>query len=375
MPVPGQAPAANQRPTSAPSVVMAPGLSPVQKIEALLQAEKPVEPGERMVQEPQTNPPAPQEQPQSPASEAPPAEEPAAGSEAEPTAPTKPDQNQQVEGSEASPDADTHEIPLDTLEAIPLDVTYKGDDGQDVTEKIPVKELREGYMRQKDYSRKTAEVARQREAVSEEVRKGVESERAAYFQTLQSLQDVVISSIDTELKSANWSELAANDPATYVRLDNRRKEIDRTLGEIQSKQQEVMRQRDAERAQVRQQQAKKSVETLEQKIPGWNDALYQKLMKAASDTYGYKPDEVGSWIDHRAFEVLHDAMQFRQTKAVQASQAPLKDKRVVVVPKVVRPGPAAQNTASQERGQKAMETLRTRGTVDAAAAVIKSRLG
>lgn len=369
MPDQGQAPAANTRPTSAPSVTMAPGLNPVEKIQALLQAERQVEPGERMVESPPINQPA-----QEAAQEDEPNGETKPPSDA-PVEEKAPQENQQVEGSEASPDADTHEIPLDTLEAIPLDVTYKGDDGQDVTEKIPVKELRDGYMRQKDYSRKTAEVARQREAVSEEVRKGVESERAAYFQTLQSLQDVVISSVDAELKNANWSELAANDPATYVRLDNRRKEIDRTLGEIQSKQQEVLQQRKNEQAQVRQQQARKSIETLEQKIPGWNDALYQKLMKAASDTYGYKPDEVGSWVDHRAFEILHDAMQFRQAKAVQANQPPLKDKRVVVVPKVVRPGPAAQNTAAQARDQKAMETLRTRGTVSAAADVIKARLG
>lgn len=352
----GQAQAA-QRPTSAPSVVMAPSLSPVQKIQALLEAEKEPE-APKPVETAATEQPQPAEAPQ--AVEEAPAAEP----------------NQPIEAKpEAKADAPSHEIPLDDLLNIPLEITVKGEDGSDVVQKLPIKELQQGYMRQADYSRKTAEVARQREAVSEEVRKGIESERAAYFQTLQTLQDTVIGSIDTELKNANWSELAANDPATYVRLDNRRKEIDRVLGEIQSKQQAILKQREAERAQVRNQQARKSVEMLEQHIPGWSDSLYQKLMKTASDTYGYKPDEVASWVDHRAFEVLHDAMQYRAMKSKETAEAPLKDKRVVVVPKVVKPGPAQQNTASQAREAKAMETLRTRGTVDAAAAVIKSRLG
>src|SRR3990167_3656548 len=71
--------------------------------------------------------------------------------------------NKTVEGEDAPADVPMAEIPLDQLEAIALDVKTKGEDGKDVVEKLTVKELREGYMKGKDYSRKTAEVARQRE--------------------------------------------------------------------------------------------------------------------------------------------------------------------------------------------------------------------
>lgn len=349
MEVSGQAPAASPRTNLAASVVTAPGTSPVEKIMALMQKDNPAAA------------PAPQQAPQ----EAP-QETPAPENVAEPEAPP-------VEP--AKQDAVAREIPIDELESIELETTVKGEDGKDVVVKPTVKELREGYMRQQDYSRKTAEVARQREAVQEEVRKGVEGERAAYFQTLQMLQDTVVSTMDAELKNANWSELATNDPATYVRLDNRRKEMDRVLNDIQSKQQEVIRQRDAERAQVRNQQAAKSVKILEEKIPGWNDSLYQKLMKSAQDTYGYKPDEVGSWVDHRAFEVLHDAIEYRNLKSQKKPDAPITTKKVVVVPKAVAPGAAAPASAAQTRAEDAMKQLRSKGTISAAADVIKSRLG
>ena len=339
--------AVQQRETSARAVVMAPEMNPVQKIQALMEAERP--------QEPVKEPEAPAE------TQAP---------EAEVEAPVE--TNQQVEGKEPEPDAATEEIPLERLEAIPLEVTVKGEDGVDVVEKPTVKELREGYMRQKDYSRKTAEVARQREAVSEEIRKGVEGERAAMFQQLQSLSDVVSSAIDTELRSVNWSDLAANDPAKYVLLDNRRKELDRVLNETRSKQQELIQKREAERAQARTEQARKSVELLEKKIPGWSDSLYQTLMKTAQD-YGYKPDEVGSWVDHKAFEVLHDAHQYRLLKQKQPEK-PVVDKRVVNVPKVIKPGAAAPN-ANQTRAGEAMKQLQKSGRIEDAAAVIKSRMG
>ena len=63
------------------------------------------------------------------------------------------------------------EIPLDQLEAIQLEVEVSGDAGK-VTEKLPIKELKLGYMRQKDYQTKTAEVARQRNEVGEKIRQG-----------------------------------------------------------------------------------------------------------------------------------------------------------------------------------------------------------
>ena len=93
---------------------------------------------------------------------------PAAPQEAPQEAQTEAAPNQQVEGGDApqvapeEPEQPVAEIPLDQLEAIALEVVTKGDDGSDVTEKPTIKELREGYMRQKDYSRKTADIARQR---------------------------------------------------------------------------------------------------------------------------------------------------------------------------------------------------------------------
>jgi len=316
-------------------------LNPIERIQNILLAEKPPE-------------------------KAPPKEEvkPEVTEEEVPAAP-----NQQVEGQEPEPEevADEQTIPLDQVEAIELEVTVKGDGGEDVVQKLPVKELKAGYMRQADYSRKTAELARQREEVDLKTRQGIESERTALNKSLEEANQLLLETAASELKDVNWNHLAANDPAEYVRLDNRRQQFIRAHSEIQSKQAELAKKGHAEQAQAKQKAAEVARTTLERDIPAWSDELYQKLMKTGVE-YGFKPEEVGSWVDSRAIKVLHDAYQFRQMK----SEKPVKDNKVVNVPKVVVPG--AKKPAAP-RGQEALKRLQSSGRIEDAAAVIKSRMG
>lgn len=273
-------------------------------------------------------------------------------------------QNTQVEGEEVK----VAEIPLDQLEAIQLEVEVSGEAGK-VTEKPTIKELKLGYMRQKDYQTKTAEVARQRNEVGEKIRQGIESERQSYAQTLQQLQAVLIESVAPELKTVNWNDLATNNPAEYVRMRNRADQISTTLKAINEKQQEVLAKQKAEQSQALQEAAQKARQTLETEIPGWNDALYQTLMKTG-ESYGYKPEEVGSWVDPRAIKLLNDAYQFRQLKV-----EPAKANKVVNVPKVLKPGATSSVSMKQRNTEAAMGKLQKSGRIADAAAVIRSRLG
>lgn len=276
--------------------------------------------------------------------------------------------NQQVEGEDAPSDAKVAEIPLDQLEAIQLEVEVSGESGK-VTEKPTIKELKLGYMRQKDYQTKTAEVARQRNEVGEKIRQGIESERAAYQQNLQQLQAVLVETVAPELKSVDWNHLATNDPLEYIRLRNRAEQISNVLTGIQSKQAEINAKQTAEQRQAIEKAARESREQLERDIPNWNDALYQTLMKTGSE-YGYKPDEVGSWVDPRAFKVLHDAYQFRQLKA----NKPLTENKVVHVPKVVKPGATSTVSVQQRNAEAAMGKLQKSGRIEDAAALIRARM-
>lgn len=317
---------------------------PVLKIQAILDAEK-APAGEQPAQQPAQAPAPETEEPAQP--------------------------NAQVEGEEAPPEeAKPGEIPLAQLEAVELEVTTKGEDGRDVVEKLTVKELREGYMKERDYRRKTAEVARQREEVGEKIRQGVESERSAYLQNLQQLQAAFIEAVSPELKDVNWNQLASDNPAEYVRLRNRADQIVQVLQGMQTKQQEAATKQKADAAEARKKAAAEARTTLEADIPGWNDTLYNELMNVGVSV-GYKPEEVGQWVDPRAIKLLHKAHLYDKLQAGK----PAPDKKVVVAPKVVKPGASQQAGQAQQQAAGAMKRLQASGKIEDAAAVIRSRLG
>jgi len=312
------------------------------------------------------NPAAP-----APTEPAPAPPEPETPESGEPQPETEGPPNPLVEGDDWPPEAPveppkTAEIPLEQLEAIALDVTFKGEDGSDVTQKLTIKELREGVMRQKDYQRKTAEVARQRDEVGEKVRQAIDSERNGYQQNLQQLQNVVLEGIAPELKDVNWNYLAANDPAEYIRLRNRADQIKEVLGTIQSKTQEVKKKQDEEIRQATLKAARESRNRLESDIPGFDDTLYKTLLKSG-EPYGYKPEELAQWVDHRAIKLLHDAYQFQKLKA----DKPVIEKKVVNVPKVVKPGAIPPAKPKDADGVSALQKS---GKWQDAADIIRARM-
>lgn len=282
----------------------------------------------------------------------------------------QPGNNAQTEGDEPPEErAAVAEIPLDQLEAIELETTYKGADGKDVVEKLPIKALREGYMRQQDYQRKTAEVARQREEVATAVRQGVESERAQYAQNLQHLQTVVMEAAAAELKNVDWNNLAETNQYEYIRLMNRKNQFEQTLQGIQAKQTEVSTKMQADSRQAAQATAQRTWAKLEADIPGWNNETYQATLKAA-ESVGISAQQASQWLDPGAIKLLHKAYLFDQLQAGKT----LADKKVVSVPKVVKPGAAQPTTQARQSAESAKAQLRKTGRVDDLAAFLSKQM-
>jgi hypothetical protein len=300
---------------------------------------------------------------------------PAATPEAKPDTPAQPPadapepgNNAAVEGADAEPDEQpVAEIPLEQLEAIELETTFKADDGKDVTEKLPIKELKLGYMRQRDYQRKTAELARQRNETSNSIRQGVEAERAQYASALEQMKSAISELAAPELKNVDWNDLAVNNPFEYVRLDNRRRQISDALKAVEAKQQELKTKTEESTRQAQMETAKKTWEALESDIPGWNSELYAATLKA-SESVGFTPAEAGQWLDPRAIKLLHKAYLYDQFKAGQ----PPAEKKVVKAPVATKPGAAAAVPKAQEKRGKAIEQLRKSGRIEDMASVIAS---
>jgi len=274
----------------------------------------------------------------------------------------EPSQNAQVEGEDAQAESEKQpmaEIPLEQLEAVQLEVTYKGEDGKDVVEKQSVKELREGYMRTKDYHRKTKELSRKLAEADSQTTQSIQSERTSYQETLKQLQALVVESVAPELKTADWNALATNDPFEYVRLRNRAEQIQQVLAQIKSKETEVTTKQKAEQSQSLKKKAQETWQKLEADIPGFNNELYQSLLKTGVEI-GIEPEKVSNWIDAGEIKLLHKAYLYDQLKAGK----PAAEKKVVVAQTAIKPGAANVVPAKVQRQGRALEQLKKTGSIN-----------
>jgi hypothetical protein len=266
--------------------------------------------------------------------------------------------------AQPEPEGEKATIEIDPDEKL-FDVEVAVEGGEKKTEKLSLNELKAQRMMQADYQRKTQEVARQREEVGEKIRQGIQAQQTEYLQRLQAFQDVLTKTAAPELANVNWDKLATEDPAEYIRASNRARQVEQAWQAIEAEKGKALAQlKDNHEAQLRKLQTE-AQERVKQHIPHWNDDLKGQLKKTAIDTYGFKGEEVDQIFHPGFMRLLHDAHEFQKTKSAKPA-----DKKVVVTPKVVKPGVVQTDGNKNERVKETMSKLRKSGSVNDAAAAI-----
>lgn len=238
------------------------------------------------------------------------------------------------------------------------------------TKKLSLKELRAGYMMQQDYTRKTQEVAKQREEVQAQARQATEQAVKPYVERLQVFQKAVQATVAPELGNVDWNKLASEDPAEYVRLSNRAKQVNDVLTAAQQEINRVQSEQQHQEQTKLAEKAAKAVEVLQKDIPEWGSAVYQDLMKTAVEKYGYAPDEIAKETDPRLFKLLNDA---KAQLAIREAK-PVATKKVAVVPKTVKSN-AREGDGQRRVVQDAKDRLRKSGRDSDALPIFERLLG
>src|SRR5689334_2167984 len=146
----------------------------------------------------------------------------------------------------ANPDAAPDDKPEGTEADDPI-VTIKID-GKDV--EVKLSELKNGYQRQADYTRKTMEVAEQRKAAQAENEKA-QQERQTYAANLQRMQ-VQLEVALQEQQQTDWQKLIEENPQEYLRQMHIAQARQSALHENYAAQQKLQSQVQAEQEQHRQ---------------------------------------------------------------------------------------------------------------------------
>lgn len=237
-------------------------------------------------------------------------------------------------------------------------------DGQDV--EVKLSELKNGYQRQADYTRKTMEAADKRKAAEAELQQA-RAERERYSQGLQQTGALLQAQL-AEQNQIDWQKLLESDPVEFLKQKHLAEQRQAQLHQVIQAQQHISAVQQAEAEKFRQSFLTQQHAELLAKLPEWKDEGKAKAEKEALRNFltemGFSKEEVGNVSDHRAILMARKAMRYDQMMASAQAAA----KKVEKLPqKVERPG--GGEPSNLDKRSAAFQRLNKSGRVEDAAAV------
>lgn len=206
-------------------------------------------------------------------------------------------------------------------------------DGEDT--EVTLEELQNGYSRQRDYTRKTQELAQQRKVV-EAQQQEVSQKDAIYSQLLPRMEATLKGELENE---PDWNALYEADPIAYVREKDIWNEKKQKMQAVQAEAQRLQQESQAEQQKKLQQFVEYGNQQLLEQIPEWQDNEMASKEKMAIRDYGvnvlgYTPQEMDSVYDYRVLLGLRNA--WLQHKTQQATKVKPTEKKAAA--RTARPG-------------------------------------
>ena len=245
-------------------------------------------------------------------------------------------------------------------------------DGEEL--EVGIDELKNGYQRQADYTRKSQALAEQRketEAIQSE-RMQLEQERQMYANGLQMLQEQQSAKLN-DFENTDWTTLKEEDPYAYMLKKDEYRDAQEKAANVVQQQQLIQQEQAQEVQKARAHFVQQEYARLVDALPEWNDkeSTIKKDVQEYAASVGFRPEEIDQLADHRSVLVIKKAMEFdKLTKKV----AP-KKKAVKKVPKVQKAGRGnSKEDAATEAIKKKRARLQKSGKQDDAASIFYDML-
>jgi hypothetical protein len=242
-------------------------------------------------------------------------------------------------------------------------------------EEITVEELKNDRLRQRDYTRKTQELADLRREVDARDAE-IARKDAQYAQLLPALQERLEQPMEQE---PDWDKLYDTDPNMAARAERQwRKQQDERSAQLEAIRQERMRMAELEQQRNAEFEARYTEEQrniLPDLIPEWRDTKVAK--QEATDlrnfllTEGFTENDVNGLRNATLVKLARKAMLYDrgQTRATQAKTAKPKPKA-----KTLKTGSRGSQPKPKSAQTQALQRARQTGRMQDAAAAIKSLL-
>lgn len=191
--------------------------------------------------------------------------------------------------------------------------------------KVNRKELREGYLRQSDYTRKTTEVAEERKAVAA---KQAEVDKVA--EILGDIQTEIQTLVMGDVQNVDWDSVRISDPSEYLRLKEVEAARSKKLAGLVEKRNQVVNAKIAE-------EGKALHEAL-----GWKDAAKKQADIEAINGYLQEQGITETVTSHKLMLAIHKAAmhdRFQRDKVKTLKEVKKAPKVTKPVKQVKKPEP------------------------------------
>ncbi len=253
------------------------------------------------------------------------------------------------------------------------DTTFSIRDG-DKDVNVTLAELKKGYTRQADYTRKMQTLADERKTLTQDVATA-QGEREKYRAGLAQVQQAIAQLQPQEPTPEQWQALQQYDPVAYLQQKEQWREHKDKMSAIQAEYQALTQRQNADQQRQLTAHMAAEGEKLAAAFPEWKDKAKAQAGKQAIRDYayslGYSPEEVDTTADHRIFVLAHKAMMYDRMVAKGKPQPQQPQNKT----KVVRPGNAGQVPNTRRAAvTDARKTLRQTGKVQDAASLLEKLL-
>ena len=230
--------------------------------------------------------------------------------------------------------------------------------------KITMKELKSGYLRQSDYTRKTQEVADAKKTFDT----NLGTLRNQAVQRLSAMENDIMALLPAQ---PNWKQLAAESPAEYVEQKEIWQERFNRINALKQERAALEQQNAVEERKQYEQTVRQGQERLKQELPELFEPNTQREFISYIQKAGFTTNDVNAVTDHRLFvlarkAMLYDALQSQKAEAV---------KKVASKPPLTKPGTnTARVSSAQSSYERDVKRLNKTGSVNDAASVLKHLL-
>lgn len=206
--------------------------------------------------------------------------------------------------SQDEQDVDPDEEPEEPAQAVETHKVKINGEEHEVT----LDELKKGYSRTQDYTRKTQEAAGVRKTLETET-VAARQERAQLAQNLKLVEEALS---EMQPKEPDWDKIRQDHPEKFADIWSQWQMQEKDRATVRQMREEAEKKVAEDTLKARQEKMAVEQGKLLEAIPSWKDkkvaAADFKAMTAVAEKYGFSQQDLADFDDHRAFVILHKAM-------------------------------------------------------------------